>query len=157
MSTQNPKLTPLLVVFGPPSERWPVPLPAMLGEGRLALTALPTIYAAAAAVVASSAPVAGIVVNLGSLTRGMVEALGRLHAATGLPVILPPETMSLGFSTAWEAVSWEELAEGGTADAEGESARENVMTEDIQARYDEIGMQPILSEQEIRALLGAPD
>ena len=99
MSTQNPKLTPLLVVFGPPSERWPVPLPAMLGEGRLALTALPTIYAAAAAVVASSAPVAGIVVNLGSLTRGMVEALGRLHAATGLPVILPPAAHELWLDT----------------------------------------------------------
>jgi hypothetical protein len=147
----------LLVVFGPPRDRWPDPLPPLLTEGRLAMTAFPTAYGVAAAVVGAEARVAAIIVNLGNLGRVTVEALRTLQLATGLPVIVPPQSASLGFSTAWEAVAWETLTSGGSAAEEAVDGGENVVTDDIQARYDEIGMQPILSEQEIRALLGAPD
>jgi hypothetical protein len=54
-------------------------------------------------------------------------------------------------------MAWETLTSRGSAAEEAVDDGENVVTDDIQARYDEIGMQPILSEQEIRALLGAPD
>jgi hypothetical protein len=144
---------PLLLLLGQPPERWPDPLPGHLAAGRFALTAFATIYALAAAAVVERCAVA-VVVNVGSISRPTALALQHFQEALRLPVIVLPGVRAPAFATPWDAVSWEDLMDGGGS---APASRQMAVTGDIHARYDEPGMQPILSDLEIRALLGAPD
>jgi hypothetical protein len=139
---------PLLLLLGQPPERWPEPLPGHLAGGRFALAAFPSIYALAAAAVAERRTV-GVLVNLGSLSRPTALALQHFHHALGLPVIVLPGVRAPAFATPWNGVPWEDLMDAGEpASARGQMA----VTEDIHARYDELGMQPILSDPDGDAL-----
>lgn len=150
--------TPLLLHLGAPPPQWPADLAAHAAADRMRIVAAADIYALVAALLSIAEPVAGILVDPQMLRPHDARALESLHGSTGAPIYFfqpPSAAMSrlLPSARIWPGGNMEEL---GDLHKKPSPGAELSLDADAPARYDD-SSHVMLTDEEVRALLGSPD
>ena len=166
----------IVVLLGPVRTRWPEPLGTALELGDLELVCVSSIHEAAVTMAGSGMRVRALVIDPGTLSASDVSMIRILRKRAATPMMMLPVTASASPSVrhaeelgivAWAeavrvfaGVNAEELSGEAGSRSETDNSQalpietliENSVTSAIEPRYDE--QQPILTEEEMKALLG---
>jgi len=170
------------ILLGPDRGRWPEPLGTSVDLGECVIESTLHLHDVAARLAMPRRfPIRAVLLDPTVLTARDLQLLATIRRHISLPVIMLPVTadaspairhaISLGIAE-WEealpffaGITHEPPASGASETPETdnsilvstETTAENSVTSEVEARYDDFGTQALLTDQEMRALLGTPE
>jgi hypothetical protein len=159
----------VILLWGLPSTAAPACIAEAEGRGTVRVDRVATAYAAAAQLIVLGAFARAILIDPALLTQKLLGSLAMLQRHALVPIIAMPGGGGNGRALPG-VMGWDEAANlltrilqhGG--DLSHASAEEpptespgKSVTSSAGQRYDELDAQPLLTEQEMRALLGSPE
>jgi hypothetical protein len=174
------------ILLGPDRGRWPEPLGTSVEMGECIIEPTLHLHDMAAGLAMHRRiPIRAVLLDPTVLTACDLHFLATLMRHVSIPVITLPVTAeaspAIRHAAGLGILTWEEASsfftgvtheespaasvagDSETAETDNsnlvsiETSGENPVTSEVEARYDDFGTQPLLTDQEVRALLGTPE
>jgi len=173
------------VLLGPDRGRWPEPLGTSVDLGECEIEATLHLHDVAARLsMPRRFPIRAVLLDPTVLTVCDLQLVATIRRYVSIPMVMLPVTAdaspAIRHAAGLGIMAWEEASAflagiahheppasvaDDTAERETdnknlvstETTAENPVTSEVEARYDDFGTQPLLTDQEVRALLGTPE